>query len=184
MKRKQIALWVAPVLFACSTLSGLALDFETNAKPSKWFMYPMKKGLKTVLAGEKLDGKSVMEFDFRPVAGHSRILLPIGKAFKSISFKIKGLEDAKRKSVDLMLVESDPAGAEKHYKTLKFNGEWQSFTITPGDLRIFPYGGSKIVDKKLDVNNTLYLQMNCYPGGAHFLMSDIQIEYEDAAPAK
>ena len=185
MNKILFAVFTASALFVCAEVSGAALDFEGNAKPAKWFQYPLGKGIKTVLSAEKLDNKSVMEIDFRPSSGHSRIQMPhLGKEFVSVSFKVKGLPDAKRKSIDLMLVETDKAGGEKYYKTLKFNGEWQTFTLKEADFKIFPYGGSKIVDRKMDLKNLQYLQFNAYPGGSHFLISDIQVEYKDAVPTE
>lgn len=184
MKSFRFPLLAVSAVLACSAF-GAALEFEGNAKPSKWFQYPQGKGIKTVLSAEKLDGKSVLEVDLRSASGHTRIVMPqMGKEFVSVSFKVKGLPDAKRKSIDLMLVETDKAGAEKYYKTLKFNGEWQTFELKASDFRIFPYGGSKIVDRKMDLKNLQYFQFNAYPGGSHFLISDIQVEYKDAVPAK
>jgi hypothetical protein len=184
MKSFRFPLLAVSAVLACSAF-GAALDFESNAKPSKWFLYPLKKGNSVAFSSEKQDNKSVLEIDFRAFGGHARIAMPqMGKEFVSVSFKVKGLPDAKRKSVDLMLVESDNAGAEKYYKTLKFNGEWQTFTLKEADFQIFPYGGSKIVDRKMDLKNLQYFQFNAYPSGSHFLISDINVEYKDAAPAK
>ena len=185
MKNKRIIAFIAPALFACAALAGATLDFEGNAAPSKWFIYPHGKGIKTILSAEKQNGKSILEVDFRTSAGHSRVQLPqTGRCLVSVSFKIKGLADAKRKSVDLMLRETEAAGGEAYYKTLKFNGEWQTFNLKTADFRIFPYGGAKVVDGKMDVNNLQYFQFHAYPGGSHFLISDITVEYSDAAPAK
>lgn len=184
MRNKKLTVLAGPALFACVALAGATLDFESNAKPSKWFIYPQKKGIKTTLSSEKLEGKSVLEVDFRTAGGHARVPLPHnGRRFISVSFKIKGLADAKRKSIDLMLVEADNAGGEKYYKTLKFNGEWQNIKLKASDLRIFPYGGAKVVDGRIDADHLQYLQFNAYPGGSHFLVSDIQLEYGDAVPA-
>ena len=76
MKNKRIIAFVAPALFACVALAGATLDFESNAKPSKWSVYPQKKGIKNTVFTEKLDGKSVLEVDFRTSAGHTRVPLP------------------------------------------------------------------------------------------------------------
>ena len=55
--------WLTAALFTGAALAGATLDFESNAKPSKWFIYPQKKGIKTTLSSEKLEGKSVLEVD-------------------------------------------------------------------------------------------------------------------------
>ena len=53
MKNKRILAFIAPALFACAALAGATLDFEGNAAPSKWFIYPHGKGIKTILSAEK-----------------------------------------------------------------------------------------------------------------------------------
>ncbi len=169
------------ILTAGFCLAGNAAMFEPDLaamQKSQWVSYPVGK-LFSVKSAETVGGKKAVQLDLRKCAGHLGIPLPKrpGEMLKRFSFYAKAMPDNNPDSLEVMLRESDE---ELYFRTIKLTKEWKKYTFDVEKLPIYPYGGAKIVDGKLDRRNVALFRFNNFPGGRNFLIAGLAFEYEPA----
>ena len=160
-----------------SLLGGLlsASAAETlTPHPETWTVWPQKNG---PAAEVQSDGA----WKFSGGNGHIGFRLDgtYGKTLSKVSFRIRSLEEKGGQPVEFHLVEDS---GESFYRRVTPRTEWQTITLDPAKLPVFPYGGAKILDGKLAEDKVARFKFNGIFRNNRFEVREFRLTIESAAP--
>ena len=139
---------------------------ESAFTPGKWASWP---------AGGPAVTISAAGWSFGGGNGHIGFALPVnGKALQEISFEYRSLEADGGAVLEFHVLE---ASGESFYCRFKPEKEWRKLVVQPEKLRIFPYGGSKIIDGKLDLTKVKRIRWNGKFRDNRFEVRNFNISY-------
>lgn len=139
---------------------------ESTFTSGKWASWP---------AGGPAVTTSAAGWSFGGGNGHIGFALPVnGKALQEISFEYRSLEADGGAVLEFHVLE---ASGESFYCRFKPEKEWRKLVVQPEKLRIFPYGGSKIIDGKLDLTKVKRIRWNGKFRDNRFEVRNFNISY-------
>lgn len=134
--------------------------------------------------GEGRDGKGVLYLDMRNGSGMVQRRLPADEMKKAtgVTITLKAAPGNVQKKLEVLFSEKE--GHETYYTTIDIPSDWKELRIDFDALKLFPHGGSKIVDGKLDVADLSAMKLSGYGGGRVLLLDSVKLVNGNAVTEK
>ena len=159
------------LLFAALFLPLLMSASETVFKPGKWLKWPDNGPTVKTVDGVLQFGGNNGHIGFALTPAPQKIL-------KEISFEYRSLESAGGTAIEFHIAE---ASGESFYCRIKPAAEWRNIVVDPEKLPVFPYGGAKILDGKLDLFKAARVKFNGKFRNNRFEVRNFKVRYETLA---
>lgn len=108
--------------------------------------------------------------------------LPVKKAgsvLREVRFRIRKLQESRVGKLEVMVQEK---GGEIFYREIELAPEWRNHSFRLDSLRLYPYGGAKIEDGRLDPAAVERLRFNGWPAGRKFEIAGLELVYAEESP--
>ena len=157
-------------LFCCA-LPFLPAAAAEGAGLASWQGWPPGKLQVAAGAEDSLVFDQLNNTGFFPLQGKKA-----GSVLREVRFSIRKLQESRVGKLEVMVQEK---GGEIFYREIELAPEWRNHSFRLDSLRLYPYGGAKIEDGRLDPAAVERLRFNGWPAGRKFEIAGLELIYAE-----